>query len=135
MLDASDEHSPRHTAARQLLDTVTAGPELVYLLWPVAMGYLRISTHPAIFDAPLSPAEAMANVESLVQRPAVRTAGETDQFWSAYLDVAEEAMPRGNLVPDAHIVALMREHGIRTIYTHDRGFRAFDGVRVRDPFA
>lgn len=23
---------------------------LVYLLWPVAMGYLRIATHSAVFD-------------------------------------------------------------------------------------
>lgn len=65
----------------------------------------------------------------------MRTAGESEGLWRSYLDVAEEAVPRGNLVPDAHIVALMREHGIRTIWTHDRGFRAFDGVRVCDPFA
>ena len=36
---------------------------------------------------------------------------------------------------DTHIVALMRRHGVRTIITHDRDFRRFDGIRVRDPFA
>lgn len=135
LLYASDEHSPRNATARRLLETLTVGPELVYLLWPVAMGYLRIATHPAIFVAPLAPAEAIANVDALVARPAVRTAGEADRFWRSYLDVARHTAPRGNLVPDAHIVALMREHGIGTIWTHDRDFRAFDGVRVRDPFA
>ncbi|GIV00558.1 MAG: hypothetical protein KatS3mg014_2173 [Actinomycetota bacterium] len=34
-----------------------------------------------------------------------------------------------------HLVALMRENGVRTILTHDRDFRRFDGIRVRDPFA
>ena len=27
----------------------------------------------------------------------------------------------------------MREHGVATIYTRDRGFRRFDGITVRDP--
>lgn len=40
---------------------------------------------------------------------------------------------RGDLVPDAHIVALMRQHAVPTIWTHDRGFRRFDGIRVVDP--
>lgn len=135
LLYASDERSARNAPARDLLDTLAGGAELVYLLWPVALGYLRIATHPSVFDTPLSTEDAMANVETLLRRPAMRTAGETDRFWHAYVEIAQEVLPRGNLVPDTHIVALMREHGIRTIWTHDRDFRSFEGIRVRDPFA
>lgn len=28
----------------------------------------------------------------------------------------------------------MHQHGISTIWTHDRDFRKFDGITVRDPF-
>jgi predicted nucleic acid-binding protein len=28
----------------------------------------------------------------------------------------------------------MQEHGVSTIWTHDRDFRKFDGITVRDPF-
>jgi uncharacterized protein len=42
-------------------------------------------------------------------------------------------VPRGNLVPDAHVVALMLQHDVPTIYTHDRDFRRFDGIDVIDP--
>ena len=38
--------------------------DLFYLIWPTIMGYLRIVTHPSIFDEPLTPEEAMANVET-----------------------------------------------------------------------
>lgn len=38
---------------------------------------------------------------------------------------------RGNLVFDAQIVALCREHGISTILTNDRDFRRFEDPRVR----
>ena len=42
---------------------------------------------------------------------------------------------RGNLVPDAHLAAVLRQNGIRTIYTHDRDFRKFDFLEVKDPLA
>jgi predicted nucleic acid-binding protein len=48
--------------------------------------------------------------------------------------VARDAVPPGNLVPDAHIVTLMLENDVRTIWTHDRDFRRFREIEVRDPF-
>ena len=42
---------------------------------------------------------------------------------------------RGNLVPDAHLASLLRQHGVRTLYTVDRDFRRFPFLDVRDPFA
>lgn len=74
-------------------------------------------------------------VGSLLSRDHVYSPGEDDLFWSAFHEIAEEQRVRGDLVSDAHIVALMHRHGVRTIVTHDRDFRRFDGVRVRDPFA
>lgn len=41
----------------------------------------------------------------------------------------------GNAVPDAHLAALMRQHGVATIYTRDRDFRRFEGIRVEDPLS
>jgi len=43
-------------------------------------------------------------------------------------------MSRGNQVPDTHLAALMRQNGVRILYTRDRGFRRFDFLDVRDPF-
>jgi toxin-antitoxin system PIN domain toxin len=99
------------------------------------MGYLRIATHPAIFESPLSPEEAIANVDALLSRPNVQAPGEGERFWRLFLEVAEEALPRGNLVPDAHLVVLMRENGVRTLWSHDRASRRFPGTLVRDPCA
>lgn len=39
----------------------------------------------------------------------------------------------GNLVFDAHTAILMREHGIRRIYTHDVDFHRFPFLEVIDP--
>jgi toxin-antitoxin system PIN domain toxin len=135
LLFASDASSPRHERARELVASIARGPELVYLFWPTIVGYLRIATHPAIFGAPLPAEEALANIEALLSRPHVRAPGEQPDFWRRYRAVAADAAPTGNLVSDAHLVALMHENEVRTIWTHDRDFRRFDGIEVRDPFA
>ncbi len=134
LLYASDEASPRYPAARRVLDTIAAGPELAYLFWPTIMAYLRIATHPAIFERPLPAGVAIANVEALLSRPHVRAPGEQPEFWPRYRSVAADAAPTGNLVPDTHLVALMLQNEVRTIWTHDRDFRRFSGIEVRDPF-
>lgn len=130
---ASNDDDPVHRTARALVERLAAGPDLVYLFWPTVMGYLRISTRPGILPHPLTPAEATGNVADLLDRPHVRTAGEAEGFWSVYLGTSE-SRARGNDVPDAHLASLMRQHGVRTIYTRDRGFRRFEGVEARDPF-
>ncbi|MGH2830122.1 MAG: hypothetical protein ACRDJM_06535 [Actinomycetota bacterium] len=78
-------------------------------------------------------ATAVANVESLLRLPHARTGGETDRFWEAWRATTMDALPRGNAVPDSHLVALMHEYGIRSIYSRDRGLRRFRGIEVLDP--
>ncbi len=130
---ASNAADPAHRPARAVIERLAAGPELLYLFWPTVMGYLRIGTHPGILPRPLSPADATSNVAQLLARGHVRTPAEEDGFWDMYLRTAGE-YPRGNDVPDAHLAALMRQHGVGVIYTRDRDFRRFDGIEARDPF-
>lgn len=135
LLHASDETSPFHAPAVGFLEQLARGPGLVYLFWPTVMGYVRIATHPAVFASPLPASVAIANVEGLLRLPHVQTVGERERFWDTWREITADAAVSGNLVPDAHLVALMRENGVRTIWTNDRDFRRFDGIEVRDPFA
>jgi toxin-antitoxin system PIN domain toxin len=135
LLYASDKDSPWYEAAVRRLDEVALGPEIVHLFWPTVMAYLRIATHPAVFARPLSHADARANIQALLDQPHVQTSGERDAFWRRFAEVSDDLAPTGNLVPDAHLVALMLENGVRTIMTRDRDYRKFRGITVRDPFA
>ncbi len=131
---ASNEADPVYEPALELVERLAAGPGLVYLFWPVLVEYLRIVTHAAILPRPLSARDAVGNVDSLLAQPHVRTPGELDGFWDV-LRAAGADRARGNDVSDLHLVALMRQHGVSTIYTRDRGFRRFEGLDLRDPFA
>jgi toxin-antitoxin system PIN domain toxin len=135
LLYASDRSFERHDEARRFVEACAQGPELLYLAWPTLMSYLRIATHPAIFAVPLSPAEAFDNINALVSLPHVRAVAELDSFADAYKHVTNGVVVRGNLVPDAHLAAILFQHGIRTLYSSDRDFRKFSSLDVRDPFS
>lgn len=134
LLYSSDTSSSIHLRAREFVQSCIEKGDLFYLTWPTVMGYLRISTHPSIFRDPLTPAEASANMETLLALPHVRCLAEEEGFWEAWRSVTGAEPVRGNLVPDAHLATLLRLHGVHRLYTRDRGFRRFDFLDVRDPF-
>jgi toxin-antitoxin system PIN domain toxin len=134
LLYASDSSSPYHERAQSFLRELAEAPTILYLFWPVIMAYLRIATHPAIFENPLAPAVAASNVEGLLRLPHVRTEGEMEGFWSVWRATTEGLAVRGNAVPDAHLVALMRQHGVGTVFSRDRDLKKFDAIRVVNPF-
>jgi toxin-antitoxin system PIN domain toxin len=133
LLFASDTSSPFYKRAAAFLEERVKGPDILYLPWSTVMNYLRISTHPAIFANPLQLEEAAHNAETLLRLPLVRTLTEEDGFWDLYREVTKVTPTRGNGVPDAHLATLLRQHGVATLYTHDRDFRKFDFLDVRDP--
>jgi predicted nucleic acid-binding protein len=65
----------------------------------------------------------------------VRVFAEEDGFWDIYREVTKDVSTRGYLLPDAHLAALLSQHGVVTLYTHDRDFRKFSFLDVRDPVA
>ncbi|MFQ6046464.1 MAG: TA system VapC family ribonuclease toxin, partial [Gemmatimonadales bacterium] len=100
LLYASDESSPKHARAREFLERCAAGPEMMCLAWITLFAYLRMATHPRIFERPLSPRAAEANVEALIELPHVRTLAEEQGFWTHYREVTGDMHARRNQVPD-----------------------------------
>lgn len=130
---ASDQDSGVHAKAAAFLRQCVENTEIFCLAWMTITAYLRIATHPAVFRRPLSPADAMANIDSLLTLPHVKALGEEEGFWKAYREIAGKHVPRGNLVPDIHLAAVLHQHGVRTLYTRDRDFLRFDFLTVIDP--
>jgi toxin-antitoxin system PIN domain toxin len=125
LLYASDADNERNAPASAFLRRCAEGTEVFYVAWITVMAYVRIATHPHIFRTPLSPDTAMRNVEELLAIPMCQTLSEEEGFWRVYASVAQDVAAKGNLVPDAHLAALLRQHGIKRLYTYDRDFRKF----------
>lgn len=133
LLYASDQTSPLHDKATGFVEHCIEGREVFCLAWTTLMSYVRMATHPSIFRRPLTHDEATRNIEALIATPHCRVISEEDGFWDVYREVTRDVPTRGNLVPDAHLAALLRQHGVKTLYTHDKDFRKFAFLQARDP--
>src|SRR3546814_2760176 len=99
---ASDTDAAEQPRAEALLRHLAAGPDLVVVMWPTLMGYLRIVTHPSICRSPLPVEAARANVDGLLALPHIRAPGETAEFRQACGQVGAAVHPRGHLSTARH---------------------------------
>jgi uncharacterized protein len=121
---------PQHALARERLRALAEGVRPIVFPWPCLYEFLRVVTHRRLFRVPSTKEEALTAVEDLLAFPTVRTIGETERHASVLRLVADTAGLTGNLMHDAHIAALLIEHGIPAILTEDRDFYDFPGVTV-----
>ena len=133
LLYASNAGCSEHSSAHRFLLSRRDDPDLFCLTWPTVFAYLRIATHPSIFRNPLSPDDAWSNVHALIRLPRVRMIGEEEGFLEHYQTVTADLVVRGNLVPDAHLAAVLLQHGVRKLYTTDTDFRKFSFLKVVNP--
>lgn len=127
----------RHGRAREVLVEHAEGDRPWALPWPCAYEFLRVVTHPSIFDPPVPIGRALADLERILESPTLRLLSESNRhptLMAEMVDVLEEAGTGGNLIHDAHIAVLCLEHGVRELVTGDADFRRFPGLDVVDPF-
>jgi hypothetical protein len=131
---AADQDSVGHATCRDLLLKWRDQSSPWYLTWGIAYEFMRVVTHPNVFRNPLSPSGGWRFLNAILSSPTLGILTETPRH-SELLAQMVKGQPaiRGNLVFDAHTAVLMREHGIRTIYTHDADFNRFPGLEVIDP--
>jgi len=132
LLYAIDERSPKHDRARPWLEELLSGTEAVAFSWTVLLGFLRVSTHPAIFENPLGPEEALDYIETWLDRPCATTVAPTVHHAAQLRQLLEPLGAGGNLTSDAHLAALAIEHGAE-LCSSDTDFARFEGLRWRDP--
>lgn len=134
LLYAADRDAPEHTACRGLVEGWRAQSTPWHLTWGIVYEFVRVATHPNVFRKPFTLAAAWSFVEATLAAPSVSPLLPTERHQRVMAEVfAEIPDIRGNLVFDAHTAILMREHGIKMIYTRDRDFHRFPFLDVIDP--
>jgi toxin-antitoxin system PIN domain toxin len=130
---ARREELPGHAKARALLAKLAEGQTPWALPWPCVYEFLRVITHPRVFDPPTALDTALEDLDSLLASPSLVLLGPGPGHAAHLRRVVEEGRATGNLVHDAHIAALLVEHGVRDLWTLDRDFARFSGIRIVDP--
>lgn len=131
---ARREEAPFHREARRLVTKLAEGEAPWALPWPCIYEFLRVVTHHRVFQPPTPPAAAIEDLVSLLDSPSLSLLGEGPSHVGHFRHTVLAGEATGNLVHDAHIAALLREHGVREFLTADRDFARFPGLKVRNPF-
>lgn len=134
LLYAADEDSEFHAVCRRLLEKWRSQASPFFLTWNACYEFLRVCTHPKVFQRPWSAGSAWMFLEAVMAAPGSTVLRPTDRHASVLAQTLSE-MPelRGNLAHDLHTAVLMREHGVSRICTRDADFHRFSFLTVVDP--
>jgi toxin-antitoxin system PIN domain toxin len=122
--------APNHGRYREWLEA-TVNAEAAYGVCDLVLsGFLRIVTHPRIFQQPSPLESALAFVIALRDRPNCVILAPGARHWEIFS--RRETDAKGNLIADAYLAALAIESGSEWITT-DRDYARFSGLRWRHP--
>ncbi|MBU0679375.1 MAG: PIN domain-containing protein [Verrucomicrobia bacterium] len=134
LLYAANKDAAEYDRARTFLMEAGNSNDQWYLTEGIVYEFLRVSTHPRVFPSPLNPDEATAFLKPFWTSDTFGVLQSEDGHWELLTqEIKALTHPSGNIFFDVRTVVLMREHGIRTIYTADTDFLQFKNIDVVNP--
>ena len=124
--------APDHRRYARWLEAVARSDAAFGLADLVLSGFIRVVTHPRVFDPPTPLEDALTFVEGVRGRPNYVPVSPGPRHWGLFTELCRRVGARGNLVPDAYLAALAIESGSEWVTT-DRGFARFPRLRWRHP--
>ena len=131
---AHREDAPDHADFRRWLEEVANSRESYGMSDLVLSGFLRVVTHPRVFNPPTPLKAAVTFARELRDRPNCVPLAPGPRHWEIFEHLCRAARVKGNLVADAYLAALAMEHGSEWITT-DSDYGRFPGLRWRHPIA
>lgn len=118
---------PHHEPVRAWFDDLLAGDEPFTVPVPVWASFLRLVTNRRVFAIPTPLVAAFAFIEATCSQPHHLSTGPGPRHMTLLRGMCEETDAVGDLVPDAVLAALAKEHRC-TIATLDHDFARFPSV-------
>ncbi|MDP1947959.1 MAG: type II toxin-antitoxin system VapC family toxin [Nitrospirota bacterium] len=129
---AHRQDSSHHDSYRRWLEQLINSDHSYGLSDLVLSGFLRVVTHPQVFNPPSTMAKAMAFARELRDQPNCAIINPGPRHWDIFSRLCDTTGVKGNLVPDAFFAALAIESGSEWV-TADRDYHRFPGLRVLHP--
>ena len=124
---------PFNQAAFERLTELANGTAAWGIPWPCLHEFLNVVTNPRVFRPPTPLEGALDQIEIWLESPSLALLTESPTHWNTLRAVLLESAITGPRVHDARIIALCRQHGVRELWSADRDFSRFAGVRVVNP--
>ena len=125
--------NPFHAAAKRVIKALAEGRTPWAIPWPCLHEFHGIVTHPRIYAPPSTPDRSIAQIEAWLGSPTLQLLAENEAHWTELRELLAKARVQGPMVHDARIAALCMAHGVSELWSVDRDFSRFPGLRVRNP--
>jgi len=133
LIYAHREESPFHERAAIAFAELAEGRAPWAIPWPCLHEFYAIATHPRVYTPPTPRQRALQQIEAWLESPSLVLLSETAAHWPTLRQLIENAALVGPAVHDARIAALCKQHGVKQVWTADRDFGRFAGLRAVNP--
>ena len=106
LLYAVDTSSPRHRVARRWLEERLSSTETFAFAWAVLLAFVRLTTNPRVFEAPLRSAEALDIVDGWLAHPCSTVVHPTERHAAILRELLEPVGTAGGHVYATHCASM-----------------------------
>lgn len=131
---AHNVRAKHHQKALSWWNRCLQGNQSVVLPWVVILGFVRVVTHPNVFERPMLVEEALGRVEEWLTLPHIHLIHPTQDHFEIWSALLKQVRTAGNLTTDAHLAALAIGRGL-ILQTTDADFARFRGLKWNNPLA
>jgi len=131
---AHNVRATHHQKALSWWNRCLQGNEGVVLAWAAILGFVRVVTHPRVFERPMSVEDAVGRVEEWLSLPHIHLIHPAQTHFATWSSLLKQVGTAGNLTTDAHLAALAIERGL-ILQTTDADFARFPGLKWNNPLA
>jgi uncharacterized protein len=134
LLYVANKDPTENSRAKSFLENAIGARETWYLTDGIIYEFFRVSTHPKVFPRPLGWKEAMEFLTPIVTSANFQRLQPAEGHLNSLCAILDELThPSGNLFFDIRTATLMRDNGVRMIYTADTDFLQFRDLDVINP--
>ena len=95
--------------------------------------FLSVVTNPRIFDPASNHEQALAQIDAWLASPQAHVMHSGSQHWRILSELTRKAKLQGGQFHDARIAAICIENGVSALWSVDRDFGRFKGLKTVNP--
>jgi uncharacterized protein len=127
------QEMPQHSLAAACIQSLAEDRQPWAIPWPCVHEFISTVSNQRVFKTPTPMATVFKVIETWLGSPTLVLLHEQNDYWVQLRRLLNTPGVAGPMVHDARIAALCMHHGVRELWTADRDFKRFAGLRTRNP--
>jgi uncharacterized protein len=125
--------SPFHAQAYACMRSLAEGSRRWGIPVSCLHEFMAVVTNSKVFRPPSSASQALAQIDAWLASPQAGVLHSGSQHWRVLSELARNGKLQGGQFHDARIAGICIEHGVSVLWSADRDFSRFKGLKTTNP--